>query len=98
MSKKLIIMVLGLGALSFAGAFAFAWFTKPSPVKTPEPPEQSTKTIEEIEQKPRRAVTNMIAEMDSASVDQTRSIISGMTTRWPFLILVLAELRAVDEM
>jgi flagellar motility protein MotE (MotC chaperone) len=72
-SKKLIIMTLGLGLLSFAGAFAFAWFTKPSPVKAPESPEQPTKTIEETERKSRQAI-NMIAEMDSASVDQTRSM------------------------
>lgn len=32
MSKKLIIMIAGAGLISFAGAFVFAWLTKPAPV------------------------------------------------------------------
>ncbi|MDH4241502.1 MAG: hypothetical protein OEW48_18235 [Phycisphaerae bacterium] len=32
MSKKVIIMIAGAGLISFAGAFAFAWFTKPATV------------------------------------------------------------------
>ncbi len=32
MSKKLIIMIAAAGLISFAGAFAFAWFTKSAPV------------------------------------------------------------------
>lgn len=74
MSKKLIIMTLGLGVISFAGAFAFTWFTRPSPVKAPESPEQSIKTTEDTKPKPRQIATNMIAEMDSTSIDQTRSM------------------------
>ncbi|MHC4544659.1 MAG: hypothetical protein ACYSYL_09045, partial [Planctomycetota bacterium] len=31
MSKKLIIMIAAAGLISFAGAFAFAWFTKTAP-------------------------------------------------------------------
>lgn len=33
MSRKVIIMIAGAGLISFAGAFAFAWFTKPAPVR-----------------------------------------------------------------
>lgn len=32
MSKKLIIMIAAAGLISFAGAFAFAWFTKSAPI------------------------------------------------------------------
>jgi flagellar motility protein MotE (MotC chaperone) len=33
MSRKIIIMIAGAGLISFAGAFAFAWFTNPAPVR-----------------------------------------------------------------
>jgi len=33
MNKKLIIMIAAAGLISFAGAFAFAWFTKSAPVR-----------------------------------------------------------------
>ena len=32
MNKKLIIMIAAAGLISFAGAFAFAWFTKSAPI------------------------------------------------------------------
>ena len=74
MSKKLIIITSGLGLLSFAGAFAFAWFTKPSPARAPESPEQPIQTVTEVELKSKQAVTNTIAEIDSISDEQTRSM------------------------
>ena len=40
MSKKLIIMTTAAGLLSFAGAFVFAWLTKPSPAIRPDGSEQ----------------------------------------------------------
>jgi flagellar motility protein MotE (MotC chaperone) len=33
MSKKLIIMIAAAGLISFAGAFAFAWFSKSAPIR-----------------------------------------------------------------
>lgn len=41
MSKKLIIMTAA-GLVSFAGAFVFAWLTKPSPVSGPDELNQTT--------------------------------------------------------
>lgn len=35
MSKKLIIIIAAAGVVSFAGAFCFGWFTKPSPASPP---------------------------------------------------------------
>ena len=40
MSKKLIIMTAAAGLVSFAGAFVFAWLTKPSPAIHPDRSEQ----------------------------------------------------------
>lgn len=36
MSKKRIIMIAGVGLISFAGAFVFAWLTKPTSVSSSE--------------------------------------------------------------
>jgi hypothetical protein len=41
MSKKKIMITAAAGLVSFAGAFVFAWFTRPSPVKLPEDSEQA---------------------------------------------------------
>lgn len=40
MKKKLIIMIAAAGLTSFAGAFAFAWLTKPAPTIPPNEPNQ----------------------------------------------------------
>ncbi len=42
MSKKLIIMIAAAGLISFAGAFAFAWFTKSAPVSQSDELNKST--------------------------------------------------------
>ena len=42
MNKKLIIMTAVAGLVSFAGAFAFAWFTKPAPAAGHEGSPEST--------------------------------------------------------
>lgn len=41
MSKK-VILLTAMGLVSFAGAFAFAWLSKPSPADRPGEPEQQT--------------------------------------------------------
>lgn len=47
MSKKLIIITAGLGLAGFAGMFAFAWFTKPSPVAQNLKGDQSISSVQE---------------------------------------------------
>jgi flagellar motility protein MotE (MotC chaperone) len=42
MNKKLIIMIAAAGLISFAGAFAFAWFTKSAPVRASDELNKST--------------------------------------------------------
>jgi len=53
-SKKLIIITAAAGLVSFAGAFVFAWFTKPAPSSSPDesgqPTLASVETIPELPQ------------------------------------------------
>lgn len=51
MKKKLIIIITTVGLTSFAGAFAFAWLTKPAPTAPPNEPNQSTLAGKESELK-----------------------------------------------
>ena len=74
MSKKLIILTLGLGLFSFAGAFAFAWFSKPQEVVPSNEPEQSTKTVPDIELKSEQPNISTIAAIDTAPVNTTNPI------------------------
>ncbi len=74
MNKKLIIITLGLGLLSFAGAFTVSWFTKPSPASSSNETEQPTKAVAEIELKPQQSNNNTMAAIDSASVETTKSM------------------------
>ena len=48
MSKKLILITLVLGVVSFAGAFAFKWFTKPAPEEQIDEPEVSIPATAEV--------------------------------------------------
>jgi len=48
MSKKLILITAVLGLVSFAGAFAFKWFTKPIPEDQIAEPEVSTSVTPEV--------------------------------------------------
>ncbi|MFC1781096.1 hypothetical protein ACFLZ8_02390 [Planctomycetota bacterium] len=41
MSKKMFLITIALGLLSFTGAFVFAWFTKPSPEADAAEPDQT---------------------------------------------------------
>ena len=49
MSKKLIIMTAAAGLVSFAGAFVFAWLTKPSPAIRTDESKQTAVAGEEAE-------------------------------------------------
>ncbi len=48
MSKKLILITALLGLVSFGGAFAFKWFTKPAPEEQITEPEVSTSATPEV--------------------------------------------------
>ena len=74
MSKKLIIVTSGLGLLSFAGAFALARFTKPSPTNPTNPQEQPAKAAAEAEAGPKQSVAETIAKIDPVPVEQTKSM------------------------
>ncbi len=72
MSKKLIIITSALGLLSFAGAFAFSWFTRPLPTELSNDPNQTSITNDEI--KPLQSKTGTITATDSLSVETTKSL------------------------
>jgi len=73
-SKKLIIITLAFGLLSFAGAFAFSWFTKPSPTDFFNDPNQPIKSFTEDETKLLQSKTKTIAAVDSMSIEATKSM------------------------
>jgi hypothetical protein len=52
MSKKLIIMIAAAGLISFAGAFALAWFTKPAPASQSDELNQPKVTASDSVDKP----------------------------------------------
>lgn len=57
MSKKLIIITAAAGLVGFAGAFAFAWFTKPAPASSPDESGQATLTsVDTLPELPQPAV------------------------------------------
>lgn len=72
MSKKLIIITSVFGLLSFAGAFAFSWFTRPSQTELSNDPNQTSITNNEI--KPLQAKANTITATDSLSIETTKSL------------------------
>ncbi len=74
MSKKLIIITSALGLLSFAGAFAFSWFTKPSPTDFSNDPNQPMESFTKGEIKPLRSKANTIAATDSIHIETTKSM------------------------
>lgn len=73
MNKKLIIIASALGLLSFAGAFAFSWFTKPSSADSFNDPNQPVKTFTEGEIRPLQSKNKTIAAT-SISVETTKSL------------------------
>jgi flagellar motility protein MotE (MotC chaperone) len=52
MNKKLIIMIAAAGLISFAGAFAFAWFTKSAPASQSDELNQSKVAASDSVDKP----------------------------------------------
>ncbi|MBN2183411.1 MAG: hypothetical protein JW715_15985 [Sedimentisphaerales bacterium] len=75
MSKKLIIITLGLGLLSFAGTFAFAFFKKPPQISSPNEPEQPANVLSEAEIISQQlAMMNTTGPAATAPVDTTKSM------------------------
>ena len=68
MSKKLILMTIIIGAVSFGGMFAFAWFTAVTPQAQVPEAEQTTSTQPEAELQltpPHMSTTSGLAAVDS---------------------------------
>ena len=74
MSKKLIIITLGLGLLSFAGAFAFSFFVNPPQVSPSDEPEQPLNTAPEVEPKTQQLTMKTNKVVDTAAVNTTKSM------------------------
>ncbi len=66
MSKKVIILTAA-GLASFAGAFAFAWLSKPSPADRPGEPEQQTVIADKPEPGVPQRPVGAIGAADGAS-------------------------------
>jgi hypothetical protein len=73
-SKKLIIITSGLGLLSFAGAFSFAFFVRPQQVNPSDEPEQTMNAIAEAEPKPQQLIMKTNKAIDTATVNTTKSM------------------------
>ena len=70
MSKKVIIITAVAGLASFGGAFAFAWFSIPSPAGSPQDPNQPTGVVEGSQggESPQQTDAPALADASSASV------------------------------
>jgi hypothetical protein len=75
-SKKLIIIASGLGLLSFAGAFSFAFFVRPQQVAPPDEPEQTMNAVAEAqtESKPQQ----LIMKTKSMTEQQLKSLMHDL--------------------
>lgn len=74
MSKKFIIITSGLGLLSFAGAFTFAFFVKPTQIPPPNESEQPMNTIAEVEPQTQQLTMKTNKVVDAAAVNTTKSM------------------------
>jgi len=73
-SKKLIIITSGLGLLSFAGAFSFAFFVRPQRVSPSDEPEQTMNAIVEAEPKPQQLIMKTNKVTDTTAEITTKSM------------------------
>ena len=74
MSKKLIIIVSGLGLISFAGAFAVAFFLMPPQVGPSDEQQQQAGTVEEVEPDIQQLTMKTNKFIDTASVSTAKSM------------------------
>jgi hypothetical protein len=74
MSKKKIIITAAAGLVSFAGAFVFAWFTRPSQVSLPEESEQMAVTGDTSEQGLRQTRIGATGTVDAAPGPMTKAM------------------------
>lgn len=78
---KKIILISAAGLISFAGAFAFAWFSKPKPmIQTPESEQAATQSSAPLDlSKPPASISGNIVKLDadtkrSMTEEQLRSL------------------------
>jgi len=74
MSKKKIIITAAAGLVSFAGAFAFAWFTRPSQVSLPEESEQAGVVGDTSGQGRQQTRIGAMGTVDAASGPMTKAM------------------------
>ncbi len=74
MSKKMIIITLGLGLLSFGGAFSFAFFIHPPQAIPSDEPEQSVDTVTEVEPQTQQLPVKTNQVIDAGSINTTKSM------------------------
>jgi len=74
MSKKKIIITAVAGLVSFAGAFVFAWFTRPSQVSLPEESKQTAVAGDKSEQALKQTRIGAMGAVDAASVPMTKAM------------------------
>ena len=75
MSKKILLLAVALGLLSFAGAFAFAWLTKPSPEVAASEPNQPIPTIAQ-ESSSQQQSTDEVFSMNLISTEKKTKTLS----------------------
>jgi hypothetical protein len=73
-SKKIIIITLGVGLLSFGGAFAFAFFMRPPQVSPSDEPEQPLDTVVEAETKTQQLPMKTNKPIDAGNINTTKSM------------------------
>ena len=73
MNKKLIIITSALGLVSFAGAFAFSWFAKPSPTDIAADPNQPLQPFAESKIKPPQPKSETIHATETITAETTKS-------------------------
>ena len=73
-SKKMIIITLGLGLLSFGGAFAFAFFVRPPQADSSDEWQQPTNTVAEAETQIQQLPMKSNQVIDTGAINTTKSM------------------------
>jgi chromosome segregation ATPase len=74
-SKKMIIITLGVGLLSFGGAFAFAFFMREPQTSPSDEPEKALDTVvEEVQTKTQQLPIKTNKTIDTGNINTTKSL------------------------
>jgi len=73
-SKKMIIIILGVGLLSFGGAFSFAFFVRPPQAKSPDEPERPKDAVAEAETQTQQLPIKTNQVIDTGAINTTKSM------------------------